>query len=187
MPVNQGVYEVFDSVYVLVEYDHLGERTGLYKIGYSGGSTANRSKQYRAGNSRAVKELYTVFVPDGCGRAVESKIHNKFWANHIPPSNKGGGVEWFQLSDTDLQQVLLEMFKYEQRRDRQVPRFAMDTTANLDETASLAILDEAAAKSIVEFSPRKEAGSVQIMLSGLVVSAPNQRRKFISRRVAFGS
>jgi hypothetical protein len=123
------IYDMTDSVYILAEYED-GVSNGRYKIGYSGGKTSNRTKQYRAGNSRPVREVYTVLVPNGTGRAVENQIHQKFRHCHIPTD--GGGVEWFQLSTDQLKDVLLYMFQFESRTDVLVPSFAFNDTDSLE-------------------------------------------------------
>jgi T5orf172 domain len=151
-----NLYDILDSVYILGEYEN-GVLNNRFKIGYSGGKTANRTKQYRAGNSRPVREIYTVLVPNGTGRAVENQIHQKFWSCHIPTD--GGGVEWFELSQDQLKDVLLYMFQFESRNDVLVPSFAFDETASLE--ARVKFCDTPAFNApIIKTDPFKEYQAV---------------------------
>lgn len=102
-----------ECVYLLQELDFDGTPTGLYKIGKTTKEAEQRKRQYQAGNARRVDVYATIKVLNS--QAVETELHRRLSAYRLA---LGGGDEWFDFRNVNIDSVLRVMREYE----RSIPK-----------------------------------------------------------------
>lgn len=103
-------------VYLLQEIEAGGTApTGFYKIGKTKATVEDRKKNYRAGNPRRLDTLHTIQVTDA--QAIETTLHRRLTYYR---RKYGGGDEWFDFRDVNINSVIEIMNEY-----AEVPAYAV--------------------------------------------------------------
>jgi hypothetical protein len=117
---------LMQCVYLLQEIDCDGvSPTELYKIGQTTKDVHTRKRQYQAGNPRHLRPIHTIHVSDA--QEIETQLH-RLWTDYRVRA--GGGDEWFNFQDVDINDVIDSMNEYNNVPAYTAPIYPSETVDN---------------------------------------------------------